>query len=87
MSDASKVLKELGVSQLGFIEEELSYSKDDIASMSDDEVAKLYDRIADIEVEEVCKAEGTKNVSERGNMAADIVTVIGNELYAIEEDD
>lgn len=80
MSDAAKALSLLGPEHLGFIEKELGVSKDDIEDMSDDEFSELYDQLADIEVEEVCTA-GDDDVSERGNTAADIVTILGNELY------
>ena len=72
MSDAAKALSLLGPEHLGFIEKELGVSKDDIEDMSDDEFSELYDQLADIEVDDV---------SERGNTAADIVTILGNELY------
>ena len=80
MSDAAKALSLLGPEHLGFIEKELGVSKDDIEGMSDDEFSELYDQLADIEVDEVCTA-GDDNVSERGNAAANIVTILGNELY------
>ena len=80
MSDAAKALSLLGPEHLGFIEKELGVSKDDVEDMSDDEFSELYDQLADIEVDEVCAA-GDDDVSERGNTAADIVTILGNELY------
>lgn len=80
MSDAAKALSLLGPEHLAFIEKELSVSKEDIEGMSDDEFSELYDQLADIEVDEVCAA-GDDDVSERGNAAANIVTILGNELY------
>ena len=79
MSDAIKALNVLNPSQLEFIKEETDVDED-IKKMTDDEFAELYDQIADIEIEEVCSAED-EEVSERGNIAADIVTAVGEELY------
>lgn len=80
MSDAAKALRILGPEHLKFIERELGFSTKDIEDMSDDEFSELYDQLANIEIDEVCAA-GDDEVSERGNTAADIVTVLGNELY------
>ena len=80
MSDAIKALNVLNLSQLEFIKEETDVDEEDIKKMTDDEFAELYDQIADIEIEEVCSAED-EEVSERGNIAADIVTAVGEELY------
>ena len=80
MSDAIKALNVLNPSQLEFIKEETGLDEEDIKKMTDDEFAELYDQIADIEIEEVCSA-GDEEISERGNIAADIVTAVGEELY------
>ena len=80
MSDSIKALNVLNPSQLEFIKEETGVDEEDIKKMTDDEFAELYDQIADIEIEEVCSA-GDEEISERGNIAADIVTAVGEELY------
>lgn len=88
MSDAQKAVKLLSQVQLDFIEVEIDVDKEAIEKMSDQEFSDLYDTICDIEVEETMKSEdeGTEP-SEREKMAENIVTLLGNELYAQEDDE
>lgn len=88
MSDAQKAVKLLSQVQLDFIEVEIGVDKEAIEKMSDQEFSDLYDTICDIEVEETMKSEdeGTEP-SEREKMAENIVTLLGNELYAQEDDE
>lgn len=80
--NAEVVLDVLSQTQLDFIEQEFGYTREVIASMSDDEVDELYDQIADIEVDETVDADRDgRDLTERGKTAEGIVTVIGNELY------
>ena len=80
--NAEVVLDVLSQTQLGFIEQEFGYTREAIASMSDDEIDELYDQIADIEVDETVDADGEgRDLTERGKTAEGIVTAIGNELY------
>lgn len=88
MSDAQKAVELLSQVQLDFIEVEIDVDKEAIEKMSDQEFSDLYDTICDIEVEETMKSEdeGTEP-SEREKMAENIVTLLGNELYAQEDDE
>ena len=80
--NAEDVFDVLSQTQLDFIEQEFGYTREVIASMSDDEVDALYDQIADIEVDETVDADRDgRDLTERGKTAEGIVTVIGNELY------
>jgi predicted Zn-dependent protease with MMP-like domain len=80
--NAEVVFDVLSQTQLDFIEQEFGYTREVIASMSDDEVDELYDQIADIEVDETVDADRDgRDLTERGKTAEGIVTVIGNELY------
>jgi len=86
MSDAEKVKKLLSQSQLDFIKEEFGHDPKAIGSMSDDEIDYLYERIADIEIDETISA-GEGKLSDRGRMAESIVTLVGNELYRPDDED
>ena len=80
--NAEVVFDVLSQTQLDFIEQEFGYTREVIASMSDDEVDALYDQIADIEVDETVDADRDgRDLTERGKTAEGIVMVIGNELY------
>lgn len=88
MSDAQKAVKLLSQVQLDFIEVETGADKEAIEKMSDQEFSDLYDTICDIEVEETMKNEDEGvEPSEREKMAENIVTLLGNELYAQEDDE
>ena len=79
---AEIVLDVLSQTQLDFINQEFGYTKESIAAMSDNEIDKLYDQIADIEVDETVDADRDgRDLTERGKTAEGIVTVIGNGLY------
>ncbi len=81
-SSARAVLDVLSQPQLDFIEQELGYAVEDIEAMSDDEIDQMYDRIADIEVDETADADREgRDLTDRGKLAESIVTVIGDELY------
>lgn len=79
---AEIVLDVLSQTQLDFINQEFGYTKESIAAMSDNEIDKLYDQIADIEVDETVDADRDgRDLTERGKTVEGIVTVIGNGLY------
>lgn len=81
-ASAEVVIDILSQTQLDFIEQELGYTKEAIASMSDEEIDEMYDQIADIEVDETVVADSEDcDISDRGKTAEGIVTAIGNELY------
>ncbi len=82
MGNAGLVLDILSQTQLDFIEQELGYAVEDIEAMSDDEIDQMYDRIADIEVDETADADREgRDLTDRGKLAESVVTVVGNELY------
>lgn len=79
---AEIILDVLSQTQLDFINQEFGYTKESIAAMSDNEIDKLYDQIADIEVDETVDADRDgRDLTERGKTVEGIVTVIGNGLY------
>ncbi len=87
-NNAMKLLELLTDEQFDFIKDELGFDKEQIASMSEDEIDQMYDKITDIEVDEVCKVGGDEDeLSIRGNIASDIVTAIGNELYRPDDEE
>lgn len=86
MSVWEKIEKLLNEKQIVFIKTELGYDTDKLNALSDEEFDGLYDILCDIEVEETIKADKKNiNLSERGELAESIVTVVGNKLYCIEE--
>lgn len=86
MQQAKIVVAVLSDVQFDFIEDELGFNKAAIQSMDDDSISDMYDNICDIEVEETISA-GDNELSERGKIAAGIVTLIGNEIYSDMEDE
>ena len=63
--------------QKEFILKETGYSLEDIDNMEHDELAKFEESMADIEIEEELKAEDNgSDISPRGDMAADIQTIL-----------
>lgn len=87
LTDALTAFELLNDEQVKFICNELGIDEETIKAMSDDDFSDLYDKIADIEISETIKA-GEGELSKRGLTAADIVTVIGNEIYYdVSEDD
>lgn len=79
LTDALTAFELLNDEQVKFICNELDTDEETIKAMSDDDFSDLYDKIADIEISETIKA-GEGELSKRGLIAADIVTVIGNEI-------
>lgn len=85
--NAEVVLDVLSQPQLDFIEQELGHIRESIEAMSDDEIDEMYDRIADIEMDETMDADAEdRDLTDRGKLAESIVTVIGNELYRPEDE-
>lgn len=73
------LLKELNDKQIKFICKECSVSAEDVENADYDEAYEFYETMCDIEVEETVEA-GDDELSARGKMAEDIVTLIGNHL-------
>lgn len=80
--DAIKTLDE---DQFVFLSKEINTSKENLFEMSEDELQDVFDKVCDIEIEEACDADD--EITERGKMAADIVTVISNAIQKSEEDE
>lgn len=75
----SRTFQNLSEEQLKFISKETGLSQEALFSMTEEELYKVYDSICDIEIDEACEA-GEDDLSERGEAAAEIVTVIGNAI-------
>lgn len=65
---------------LDFIAAELDVSRDEISGFDDDEFNdRVYEPMCDIEIEEeMMNSDGVE--TERGTLAAEIVTILGNSL-------
>lgn len=82
MKDA---LNELKQKQIAFICKECSISKEELYSMSEDDLYdRVYETMCDIEIEELC-ADNGDDETERCEIASDIVTVLGNALRSDEK--
>lgn len=58
--------------QIDFLEKEFNVTQETLARLSRDEIGDLYERIADIEVEETMKYMDS-DLSERGKTAVSLV--------------
>lgn len=82
---AEELVKLLSEEQFDFICEEFELTDVMLNDLSDDDVEDVYEGLADIEVEETMKAdEENKDISERGRIASEIVTLWGN-VFAEED--
>lgn len=63
--------------QLEFLKSEFNIGNSDIEKMSHDEIGVLYEKIADIEIEESVKCQDSK-MSERGDIAISLVDYLCN---------
>lgn len=86
MQQSEVVISILSDVQIEFIKTELGFDKTVIKNMDNDAIDNMYDSICDIEVEETVSV-GDNDLSERGKIAAGIVTLIGNELYSDTEEE
>lgn len=82
MTDAQRAGGFLSKEQLDLIRAEFGCT---LAALTDEDFQKLYDRLADIEVEETIAA-GDGELSERGKQVESIITIIGNEIYRVEDE-
>lgn len=79
-----EVLKELTPEQVSFICEECSITEEQLNDMSEDELYdSVYDVLCDIEIAET--PSNNDPLTARGQMAEDLVTLLGNTL--ISDDD
>ena len=84
----SDFIKALSENQVQYICDELFVSKDSFDNITREQLSELYDKLCDIEIEEAIKADNDgKDISSRGEMAANIVTVWGNMLWQDDQDD
>lgn len=70
--------------QIDFICEECGIGIEEFKDSTDDKAYEIYDIICDVEVEETIKFDD-KELSERGQQAETIVTIIGNNIRLEEE--
>ncbi len=74
-----KYFRLLNDEQISFIENELRISRKILFSMDDKDADAVYDEIGLIEADEIISA-GDGSLSNRGKLATDIVTILGNAL-------
>lgn len=79
MNILEKAVRLLSDVQLKFIRDEFGVSEDDLLQKTEDELDELYDRLCEIEIDETMSCDDGK-LSERGDTASSIVTVLGNEI-------
>lgn len=82
MKDANLIVDKLSKAQSKFIADEFGLDEQEFRALSDAELDDLYSEIGDIEALEtiIADARGSWNLSERGYMAASIVTLMGEIL-------
>ena len=75
-------VKELTEQQFKFIEEEFGYDSDSVTVFDEDELyEKIYDPCCVIEEKEiVATLDDDSELSERGRLASDIVTILGKTI-------
>lgn len=76
----TEVLNQLSKNQVAFICYECSISEEDLMKMDEDTLYdKVYEKMCDIEMDEVFKNDGDED-TKRCSIASDIVTLLGNTL-------
>ncbi len=81
--DMKGAIQYLTEEQLDFIEREFGFSKEALFSLDEDSIYDdVYDKCCDIEIEETIDALDRENeeITDRGRIASDIVTLLGNTL-------
>ena len=77
--EAKDMIDTLSSEQVDFVCRETGKKKEELYFLSDNELDELYDSMCDIEIDEAVKADNEgRDISPRGEMAADIVTAWGN---------
>lgn len=74
------MLKDTSTEQIKFICREMNITENALHAMGEEELGHVYDYLCDIEVDEVSAFPEGEKLSERGNMAAGIVTLWGNAM-------
>lgn len=81
----AEAINKLTQTQMDFIKNEFGVTKEQLQNMSEDEFFELNEKICDIEVHETMLADDDSDaLSERGEIAASIVTLFGE---SVAEDD
>ena len=75
-------VKEMNKQQIEFIEKEFGIDSDSLTVLDEDKIyEKIYDPCCVIEeVETVATLDDNTELSERGKIASEIVTLLGNEI-------
>jgi len=63
---------------VAFLKNEFNLTVDDLNAMSDDELGVVYEKAADIEIEEAMKAGVNEKISSRGRTACDLMDALYN---------
>ena len=79
-----KAFLDLTKDELGFLLDEFSVDKSWLETADEKTLADLYDKIADVEIEETISA-GDSPLSMRGKLASSIVTKIGDTFQIYED--
>lgn len=85
-----EAIKTLTEEQFKFLEQELGFDKEAVLSMSEDDVyEKIYDELCIVEEVETVAALDRENeeISERGELASVIVTILGNAIDGFDNED
>ena len=77
-----KSLRKLSKKQIEFICKECNVDKDTLFAMNEDKLDNVYDILCGIEISEFDAEHDT--VTEKGETAADIVTIMGNKIAKAE---
>ena len=77
-----KSLRKLSKKQIEFICIECNVDKDTLLAMNEEQLDNVYDILCDVEISEFDSEHDT--VTEKGEAAADIVTIMGNEISKAE---
>lgn len=72
-----ETITQLTDEQISFIVSELNVTSDFLLSATESELDHIYESLCDIECKEI---DENYECSPRGNMAADIVTILGNAI-------
>ncbi|MCL1882631.1 MAG: hypothetical protein FWF81_02625 [Defluviitaleaceae bacterium] len=78
---------EFSKAQYVFFKDEFDISKSDLADMSDEHLADLYDEVCEIEIEETALAvrEESDGLSTRGEVAVEIVNIMATQLGYVQD--
>ena len=82
-----EALNGMSEKQINFICSECDITKEILFSMDEDELYNVdFEKMCDIEIEEVC-SDNEDGETERCGTASDIVTIMGNTLERLDDDE